>query len=152
MRTAQFLIQNSQGNEDLRPEDREAGFLGLEGDEYSVLRLTRNAGGVLFYGQRVVFREKAVREEQKPAVRRETQLPEECASLLDALKALRLQLAKEEDVPAYIVFSNAVLTEIAARRPRNMSEFLEIPGVGYVKAARYGSLFLDAVAGWEARQ
>ena len=54
----------------------------------------------------------------------------------------------EEDVPAYIVFSNAVLSEIARRRPRDMSQFLEIPGVGYVKAARYGSQFLDVVAAY----
>ena len=107
---------------------------------------------MLFQGQQVVFREK--REKEKPAPRRtlEMQLPAECASLLDVLKTLRLQLAREEDVPAYIVFSNAVLTEIAARRPRDMSEFLEIPGVGYVKAARYGSQFLDAVAAWESRK
>ena len=65
-----------------------------------------------------------------------------------ARKALRLQLAREEDVPAYIVFSNAVLSEIARRRPRDMSQFLEIPGVGYVKAARYGSQFLDVVAAY----
>jgi len=131
---------------------KEAGFLELEGDEYPVLRLTREAGRVLFQGQQVVFREK--REKEKPAPRRtlEMQLPAECASLLDVLKTLRLQLAREEDVPAYIVFSNAVLTEIAARRPRDMSEFLEIPGVGYVKAARYGSQFLDAVAAWESRK
>ena len=128
---------------------REEGCLKLTGDEYPVLHLTNTAGDVLFRGKTVTFREKAARqEERRPAARRtmDKPLPAECESLLEALKALRLQLAREEDVPAYIVFSNAVLSEIARRRPRDMSEFLEIPGVGYVKAARYGKQFLDVVA------
>lgn len=128
---------------------KEEGYLKLTGDQYPVLRLTNAAGEVLFRGRPVTFRERAGRqEERKPAARRtmDAPLPAECGDLLDALKALRLQLAREEDVPAYIVFSNAVLSEIARRRPRDMSEFLEIPGVGYVKAARYGSQFLDVVA------
>ena len=128
---------------------KEEGYLKLTGDEYPVLRLTNTAGEVLFRGKPVTFRERAARQkERKPTVRRtmDAPLPAECAGLLGALKALRLQLAREEDVPAYIVFSNAVLSEIARRRPRDMSEFLEIPGIGYVKAARYGSQFLDVVA------
>ena len=128
---------------------KEAGYLQLTGDEYPVLRLTRAAGEVLFQGRPVTFRERAGRQEERKSAARRTMdepLPPDRRGLLDALKALRLQLAREEDVPAYIVFSNAVLAEIARRKPRDMGEFLEIPGVGYVKAARYGSQFLDVVA------
>ncbi len=130
---------------------KEAGYLQVTGDQYPVLRLTREAGAVLFHGRTVTYRQRVTRQEERKSAARRTMdapLPPECEDLLDALKALRLQLAREEDVPAYIVFSNAVLSEIARRRPRDMSQFLEIPGVGYVKAARYGSQFLDVVAAY----
>ncbi len=130
---------------------KEAGYLQVTGDQYPVLRLTREAGAVLFHGRTVTYRQRVTRQEERKIAARRTMdapLPPECEDLLDALKALRLQLAREEDVPAYIVFSNAVLSEIARRRPRDMSQFLEIPGVGYVKAARYGSQFLDVVAAY----
>ena len=62
--------------------------------------------------------------------------------MLTALKDLRGQLAKKEQVPAYIVFSNATLEDMAAKLPRTMEEFLEVSGVGIVKAQRYGAEFL----------
>ena len=76
-------------------------------------------------------------------------VPPEDATLLAALKGLRAQFAQEEDVPAYIVFSNAALADMAARRPRDMGEFLQVSGVGYVKAARYGERFLALIAAWQ---
>ncbi len=65
--------------------------------------------------------------------------------VLSALKALRSRLAQEAGVPAYIVFSNAALAEMAAKLPRTMSEFLNVSGVGEVKASRYGSAFLQVI-------
>ena len=67
------------------------------------------------------------------------------AGLLAALKAERLRLAQAGNVPAYIVFSNAVLEDMAARCPRTMDEFLEVSGVGAVKAQRYGENFLHVI-------
>lgn len=96
---------------------KEEGYLKLTGDEYPVLRLTNTAGEVLFRGKPVTFRERAARQkERKPTARRtmDAPLPAECAGLLDALKALRLQLAREEDVPAYIVFRRPVGNRPAA--------------------------------------
>lgn len=74
---------------------------------------------------------------------------QEGGGLLAELKALRSRFAQDEGVPAYIVFTNATLAEIAARRPKDMGEFLQVPGVGCVRAARYGTQFLEAVAAWE---
>ena len=59
--------------------------------------------------------------------------------------AERLRLAQAGNVPAYIVFSNAVLEDMAARCPRTMDEFLEVSGVGAVKAQRYGENFLHVI-------
>ncbi|MEX2530634.1 MAG: ATP-dependent DNA helicase RecQ [Gemmatimonadota bacterium] len=65
--------------------------------------------------------------------------------LFEALRALRKELASEQGVPAYIVFGDKVLWEIAARRPASEQELLAIPGVGPAKLARYGDGFLRLV-------
>jgi len=51
-------------------------------------------------------------------------------------------------VPVYIVFSNATLADMAARQPRSPAEFLRVTGVGEVKAARYGQVFLEEIRRW----
>ena len=49
------------------------------------------------------------------------------------------------------MFSNAALADMAAKAPRTLEEFLEVSGVGRVKAARYGGIFLKAIADYEAK-
>jgi ATP-dependent DNA helicase RecQ len=73
--------------------------------------------------------------------------PEADPALLARLKAVRRQLADAEGVPAYIVFSDAVLVRMAAARPANESALLAVSGVGPVKLARYGAAFLAALRG-----
>ena len=63
-------------------------------------------------------------------------------ALFDSLRALRRQLADAENVPAYIVFSDAVLREMARRKPRSEAELRNISGIGPAKLARYGASFL----------
>lgn len=69
--------------------------------------------------------------------------------LYSRLSELRMQLANRAGVPAYIVFSNATLREIAARRPHTDSDLLEVPGVGETKLNRYGKDFLRCIADYE---
>ncbi|MCA0001788.1 MULTISPECIES: DNA helicase RecQ [unclassified Mesorhizobium] len=69
------------------------------------------------------------------------------ASLLGALKALRLRLAKERQVPAYVVFSDRTLIDMAERRPRDLDAFAEVNGVGAAKLREFGEIFLGAIAG-----
>jgi DNA helicase II / ATP-dependent DNA helicase PcrA len=64
----------------------------------------------------------------------------------EVLKAWRLTRAREDDVPAYLVFHNATLEEIAARRPRSLDELAAVPGVGPAKLERYGEGVLAALA------
>ena len=66
-------------------------------------------------------------------------------SLYEALRARRAELAKRESVPAYVIFSNATLADMAEKAPRSLSELLEVSGVGDKKAARYGRSFLQAI-------
>ena len=134
----------------------EQGFLAASGGEYPVLRLTPQAGDVLFRGKQVLFRERTVPEEPgpspKPSAARAaapvSQAEED--GLLAALKTLRFRLAQEAGVPAYIIFSNATLSDMASLRPLNMEEFLQVSGVGRVKAERYGQAFLQAIQDWRA--
>jgi len=73
------------------------------------------------------------------------------ADVFDKLRALRRQLADKENVPAYIVFSDAVLREMARRVPRTERELLAISGVGPYKVQRYGAAFLQALRGEEGK-
>jgi ATP-dependent DNA helicase RecQ len=68
-------------------------------------------------------------------------------ALFERLRALRKQLADEQNVPAYIVFSDRVLREMASRRPSTPAEMLDVPGVGPTKLERYGEQFLSVLGG-----
>ncbi len=65
--------------------------------------------------------------------------------LLDALKARRWELAKKKAVPAYVIFSNATLEDMARKAPQSMPELLNVSGVGSRKAQQYGEEFLDII-------
>jgi ATP-dependent DNA helicase RecQ len=85
-------------------------------------------------------------EEATPA-RGKRRVAEEIANpeTFERLRALRKRLADAEGVPAYIVFSDAVLREMAKHGPRTRAELLGISGVGPVKLERYGEAFLEVL-------
>jgi ATP-dependent DNA helicase RecQ len=68
--------------------------------------------------------------------------------LFSELKELRRRLAVERHVPAYVVFSDATLLEMARIKPRSPAEMLSVSGVGATKLERYGELFLAAIASY----
>jgi ATP-dependent DNA helicase RecQ len=72
-------------------------------------------------------------------------LPEADTGLLKALKALRTTLAKAQGQPAYVIFPDRTLIELAARRPGTREQLLSIHGIGEAKLKRYGQAFLDVV-------
>jgi ATP-dependent DNA helicase RecQ len=69
------------------------------------------------------------------------------AVLLVALKALRTRLAQAQKVPAYVVFSDRTLIELATHRPASLNALREIHGVGDTKLERYGAAFLEVIMG-----
>jgi len=85
------------------------------------------------------------------AVSRSSGLTPPGGTLFDALRALRKRLADEHGLPPYVVFHDSTLREMAERRPRTLSQFAELPGVGHAKLARYGEHFI-AVIGEHASQ
>jgi ATP-dependent DNA helicase RecQ len=66
--------------------------------------------------------------------------------LFDKLRAHRMQLAREEGVPPYVIASDRTLRDLCALRPRNRSELLAVHGIGPAKADRYGESLLAVVA------
>ena len=73
------------------------------------------------------------------------------AALLDGLKALRLEIARERGVPAYVVFSDRTLIDMTRRRPHTEAEFAEVHGVGAAKLEKFAAPFLAAIAAAAAR-
>ena len=103
-----------------------------------------SAGDVLFHGQTVsipIRKADATTAPQSNALAGVSADPE----LLAALKAERTKIAQQEQVPAYIVFSNATLEDMAEKQPRTMEELLDVSGIGQVKASRYGQAFLHVI-------
>jgi len=129
----------------------EQGYLTQTTGSFPVLQTTNRAWEVLRGGTRVTYTK---REEQpEPTSRRRT--PERRAvapedSLFETLRRLRAELAKTEGVPAYVVFSNATLADMAVKRPADMVDFMDVSGVGEYKATRYGRAFLVAIQNWES--
>ncbi|MEM7644453.1 MAG: RecQ family ATP-dependent DNA helicase, partial [Pseudomonadota bacterium] len=83
--------------------------------------------------------------ERRPAVKQ--LVAEEDAPLLSALKAQRRALAEAQGVPAYVVFTDRTLIEMAEKRPATLDEMARISGVGATKLDRYGATFLSVITG-----
>ncbi len=72
--------------------------------------------------------------------------------LFNALKSLRLQLAKAQNLPPYVIFHDKTLRELAVRQPSTPEDLMQVSGVGERKAERYGAFFLQAIAEYNASQ
>ena len=130
------------------------GYLVQDIARYSALRLTEAARPLLRGEETLVLavpRTRVPTKKQRVRAAREGRAAELAGmpvdeELYEALRRLRKQLADEQNVPAYVVFSDATLAEMAARRPATYSELLEVNGVGQTKLERYGDAFLAVVA------
>jgi ATP-dependent DNA helicase RecQ len=128
------------------------GLLAVEGD-YGTLTLTDASAGVLRQQRQVLLRRepeqtaKADKAVKTAKARRgePVDLPPEAVGLFEQLRAWRAGVAKEQGVPAYVIFHDATLREIAATRPSSLAELGSVSGVGETKLARYGQQVLDAV-------
>jgi ATP-dependent DNA helicase RecQ len=117
------------------------GYLLQDLERYSVLRLTPAARPLLRGEERLLL----ARPRPRLAAarnRRGEALPAGATTLLAELKALRRQLADAAGVPPFVVFGDATLTQMAARRPTDAEQLLAVSGVGKHKLARYGEAFL----------
>ncbi len=126
------------------------GYLEIAYHEGHTLKLTNAARAILFDGKTVelVRPERAVKPAPKPSKRRE-ELTDEEADLFESLRLLRLEIARADRVPPYVVFSDATLKDMAQRRPHNETSMREVSGVGQRKWERYGDQFLQAIRDFE---
>lgn len=119
------------------------GFLKQVGEPYPTLSLTEKSPAVLRGETRVLL---TASVEKKTEDEEEAKVPVYEATLLDQLKSLRMEYARKENVPPYIIFSDATLLELATFLPADISELSRISGFGEVKTRRYGKAFLSVVA------
>jgi ATP-dependent DNA helicase RecQ len=90
-------------------------------------------------------RARAPRERRAAASSDENQLDAEAQALFERLRAHRLEVAKAEEVPPYVVASDRTLREVALLRPKNLFELQRAHGIGPTKADRYGEGLLEVI-------
>lgn len=127
------------------------GYLRLDIEGYGGLNATPKGQALLQGDESFSYREDAVSAKTAKLKKSKgsTALPplnREDTGLLAALKSLRLRLAKERDVPAYVVFSDRTLIDMAQRRPGDTVAFSEVHGVGAAKLRDFGDIFLQEIA------
>ncbi|MCA3441254.1 MAG: DNA helicase RecQ [Rhodobacter sp.] len=117
-----------------------------DADRHGALRMTEAARPILRGEASITLRRDTVQSAgAKPAVR--SLVSDGDAPLLSALKAKRRALAEAAGVPAYIVFADRTLIEMAERRPRNLDDMARITGVGAKKLESFGAAFLEVITG-----
>jgi ATP-dependent DNA helicase RecQ len=123
------------------------GLLNVEGD-YGTLALTGRSADVLRGEYLVRLRTEPERRKTAKTKRAtaSAELAPEAQPVFEALRSWRGATAKEQGVPAYVVFHDATLREIASRRPADLTELGTVSGVGENKLAKYGEALLAVVA------
>ncbi|MER7941584.1 DNA helicase RecQ [Streptomyces sp. NPDC094458] len=131
------------------------GLLAVEG-EYGTLVLTEESGSVLGREREVLLRKEPKRpttrsggsgERKAKSAVAVADLPAEAVPVFEALRAWRGATAKELGLPAYVIFHDATLREIAALRPATLAELGGVSGLGEKKLATYGEGVLEVLAG-----
>ena len=121
------------------------GFLYLTDGEYPILRLTQLARGVLSFDTKVRFRKRSVAKVAPKQLVSDGPYDE---GLYQKLVALRRDIAQKERVPAYMIFHNKALIEIARHFPRDSVSLLNVNGMGQRKVGRYGDQIIDCVTAY----
>jgi ATP-dependent DNA helicase RecQ len=132
------------------------GLLTVEGD-YGTLVLTATSAEVLSRQRQVMLRRepeqarpaKATRPEKGAQRAAPVDLPEAAVPVFEQLRAWRAATAKEQGVPAYVIFHDATLRQIATEAPSTLAELATVNGVGEAKLARYGQQILDTLKAGE---
>ncbi len=130
------------------------GLLTVEGD-YGTLVLTATSAEVLSRQRQVMLRREPERGARPAKTTKAAQraapvdLPETAVPVFEQLRAWRAAAAKEQGVPAYVVFHDATLRQIATEVPSTLAELATVNGVGEAKLARYGQQILDTLTAGE---
>jgi ATP-dependent DNA helicase RecQ len=132
----QAVFRQMMGHDLVRPDP----------ERHGALRMTEAALPVLKGEAQISLRKDTIKSaERRPAVK--ALVSDEDAPLLSALKAKRRALAEAQKVPAYVVFNDKTLIEMAETRPATLDQMARIGGVGAKKLERYGDAFLEVITG-----
>lgn len=132
----QAIMRQMLGRDLIRPDPERHGGLAITLAAHPVLR-----------GEETVILRRDLINRARPAVVVRTQVDEEDAPLLSALKAKRRALAEAARVPAYVIFPDRTLIEMAQSRPATLDDMARVNGVGAKKLESYGEEFLRVIAG-----
>ncbi|MEP4249853.1 DNA helicase RecQ [Tateyamaria sp.] len=133
----QAVFRQMMGHDLIRPDP----------DRFGALRMTDAALPILRDEAKITLRSDtiAAASERRPAVKE--MVSEENAPLLSALKAKRRGLAEAARVPAYVIFPDKTLIEMAEKRPNDLDQMAQISGVGAKKLEKFGDAFLEVING-----
>jgi ATP-dependent DNA helicase RecQ len=128
------------------------GLLHQDASNFGGLRLTQRGADFLRNREPLILRrQKKVEAAPRRARGITIDLPPANAALFEHLRTVRKQLADAQDVPAYVIFDNKTLIQMAAQLPRTMQEFRDISGIGQLKAQHYGDIFLNEISRYVER-
>src|SRR6056300_66452 len=125
-----------------------AGHLIINIKKFGCLQITET--GLLILKDKAYFNYKEIEAKKTKVskynkVKLSLNLDHNDIKILSALKKIRLNISKENSIPAFVIFSDASLLEMATVKPSNLQEMLKINGVGPSKLKKYGSIFLAAI-------
>ena len=132
-------------------------LLAVQGD-YSVLALTALSDEVLSGGREVLLRREPPKQPKSRKTRADksaagqpaaADLPPEATAVFERLRTWRGEMAREQGLPAYVIFHDATLRQIAARSPSTLGDLAGVSGVGEAKLAKYGEQILELLAASE---
>lgn len=112
-----------------------SGYLELSDGEYPLVHVTNQGWDVLDEKRKVYRKKIKIKVDQQ----------DENSSLFKKLKSKRLELARQQHVPAFMIFSDHALHQMAAKQPKNSMEMLNINGVGQAKLKKYGQIMLQVI-------
>lgn len=135
-------------------------YLFITNDEYAVVKLTEKSEEILENDGQIIMKlakesDRPIKEsgskgrKSKSSLFKEGEFTEKEEALFEKLRTLRTEIAREEKVPPYIVFSDKTLTHMCIVKPKTKREMLAVSGVGEFKFEKYGERFLNGIAAWE---
>ena len=130
------------------------GYLDQDVAAYSILKLTERSrpllrGEVSLQMARPRIRDSVREKRGGPAA---SLLPDYDEQLFERLRAVRMELARQANVPPFVIFHDRTLAEMALHKPRSLEDLGKIHGVGAGKCERYGALFIDEIAAFSDNQ
>ncbi|APG85226.1 ATP-dependent DNA helicase RecQ [Sinorhizobium americanum CCGM7] len=131
------------------------GLITVDHAAFGALKLEPEARAVFKRERQVLFRKdrpssgKATRGQKSASARERSDLAGSDLELFEKLRAERFSIARELNVPPYVVFPDTTLIALAKERPRDFDDLIDIPGIGESKRERYGEAFLAVIDAFE---